>query len=129
MKKKAGEIIAICCAFVFGIFVGKEIFFVSPANDVVNSDAEANKIIEQDVSFSSDIKTDILTRHALPDLERMEVNDQDQYVNNKEVIKRLELLGIEKNSILYPELKLSDVEEEVNGIFTYDREINKIAQP
>ena len=25
--------------------------------------------------------------------------------------------------------QLSDVEEEVNGIFTYDRKINKIAQP
>lgn len=127
MKKKAGEIIAICCAFVFGIFVGKEIFFVSPANDVVNSDAEANKIIEQDVSFSSDIKTDILTRHALPDLERMEVNDQDQYVNNKEVIKRLELLGIEKNSILYPELKLSDVEEDISTLINgYNNERKKI---
>lgn len=120
-------IVAICCALILGVIIGKTNFFRENIHNVEEPTSEVetdtNIIIGQNVSFTSDVNTDILSRHSLPSLERMEKSDQDQYVNNLEVIKKLELLEIEKKDLLYPERTISDIENNVSIMEDgYDRE-------
>lgn len=116
MKKSIGAIIVIFCVFVSGMFLGKKVFFVPSSPDSENLNDETNITVEQNLNFTNDIKTDILTRHALPSLERMETIDQEQYVNSREVIKKLELLGIEKDAFLYPEITMSNIEKNISDL-------------
>lgn len=116
--KIAVGIIIVYCAVVFGIYLGKTGFFgmavhVTGAKMEEISDT-ADITLGENFSFTSDIDTDILSRHSLPSLERMEKGDQDQYVNNLQVIKKVELLGVGKRDFLYPEIKMSDIEKKVN---------------
>ena len=71
-----------------------------------------------DAGFSADIHTDIMTRHAFPSLERMEEKDQDQYVNCLQVIKKIEQIGLDASSFLYPELNLQKLEQSIRAIDT-----------
>lgn len=125
-KKIACAIIVIYCAVVCGIFLGKNFF--SPVDDIKYSDDKTNITVGQNLSFTSDINLDILTRHGLPSLERMEKNDQNHYVNSREIIKKMELLGIEKATVLYPELQIAAIEEnnrELNN--SYNMEKNRVS--
>lgn len=70
--------------------------------------------VGQNLSFTSDTGTDILSRHALPGFERMEKNDQDKYVNNLQVIKKAQLLGMGERDFLYPEIKMSYIEKDIS---------------
>ncbi len=80
------------------------------------------------VRFSNDINTDILTRHALPKFERMEAKDRKKLVDSLQVMKKIELLQIEKAAFLYPEKNLQNTEqsiaslcaEDLNGEITVD---------
>lgn len=128
IKKIIGAIIVIYCAIVFGIFLGKQFFYTSCDGDTEYSDAERNTTVGQNLNFTSDTDTDILTRHALPSLERMEKKEQEQYVNSREVIKRMELLGIEKDTVLYPEIQIADIEENIREINNgYDIEGERVS--
>lgn len=62
---------------------------------------------------ANDITVDIITRHAFPALERMEKSDQDTYVNCLQVIKKIEELGIDTSTLLYPELGLQKLEQTI----------------
>lgn len=120
--KIISAVIALGSAVVFGILLGKR-FIVPPDN----LNMEANIVVGQNSSFTYDIQTDILTRHALPSFERMETSDQDQYVNSREVIKKIENLGIDKNEFLYPEIRMSALQEKMKDLYNgYDLEAEKI---
>lgn len=128
MKKAkiAGLMTAICCAVVLGFFLGKMNFLGKFNRNIEESASEVNDetnvvVGGQNQSFTSDINTDILSRHSLPALERMEKSDQDQFVNNLEVLKKIELLGIEKSDLLYPENQIANIQNNVNLLMTgYD---------
>ncbi|MCM1415004.1 MAG: right-handed parallel beta-helix repeat-containing protein [bacterium] len=116
--KIAVGIIIVYCAVVFGVYLGKTGFFGTTVHDMGAEMEEVSDTAEvtvgENLSFTSDIDADILSRHALPGLERMEKGDQDQYVNNLQVIKKVELLGVGKRDFLYPEIKMSEIEERVS---------------
>lgn len=129
MKKKGkivGFMAAICCAIVLGICLGRTNILGKLSHNKEESTSEAsdetNVVIGgQNQSFTSDINMDILSRHSLPALERMEKNDQDQFVNNLEVVKRVELLGIEKKDLLYPENQIANIQKNVSLLMdSYD---------
>lgn len=138
MKKGriVGAVIVLYCTVVFGIFLGKTGFFGTATHtsiggneitteDTTNTETNIGMIEGQHLNFTSDINTDILSRHALPSLERMEKKDQEEYVNNLQVMKKIELLGIGKRDFLYPELKMSDIGKKIdvlNDIFNEDKE-------
>lgn len=139
MMKKGrivGAVIVLYCAVVFGVFLGKTGFFGTATHtsiggneitteDTTNIETNIGMIEGQHLKFTSDINTDILSRHALPSLERMEKSDQEKYVNNLQVMKKIELLGINKKDFLYPELKMSDIEKKIdvlNDMFNEDKE-------
>lgn len=138
MKKGriVGAVIVLYCTIVFGIFLGKTGFFGTATHkpiaeneitteDTTNTETNIGMIEGQHLNFTSDINTDILSRHALPSLERMEKNDQEKYVNNLQVIKKAKALGIGKRDFLYPELKMSDIGKKIdvlNDIFNEDKE-------
>lgn len=125
MKKKKiiCAIAIICCSMLFGVFLGKLVFRAR----AIHNNAETNDIsIEQNLYFTSDTDTDILSRHALPSLERMEKRDQDEFVNNLQVIKKAELLGIGKHDFLYPEISIANIENNarlLNDGFNSEREV------
>ena len=131
IRNIVGFMIVICCAVIFGMFLarmslwGKIVHKVKGSANEISD--ETNIVVGQDQSFTSDINIDILSRHSLPSLERMEKSDQDQYVNNLEVIKKIDLLGIEKNELLYPEKQMSSIEKNVSLIKdAYDLEGDRI---
>ena len=63
-----------------------------------------------------DITKDILTRHAFPKLERMEKKDQDTFVNSLQVLQKVKKLGIKPNTLLYPELNLQELEQQIQSM-------------
>lgn len=63
-----------------------------------------------------DITKDILTRHAFPKLERMEKKDQDTFVNSLQVLQKVKKLGIKPNTLLYPELNLKELEQQIQSM-------------
>lgn len=60
---------------------------------------------------ADDIKTNILSQHSLPSLERMDREDQEQYVDPLQVMQKIELLGLDTNDMLCPELSIAKIEE------------------
>lgn len=113
---KKGKIIvaifAVYCVTAFGI-----LFIKSDIKDSNNDNMEqiATEVTDdKNTSFTNDINTDILTRHALPRFERMEEDDQDEFVNSLQVIKKIELLKLDKEGFLYPERSISDIENNEN---------------
>lgn len=71
--------------------------------------------VEQ-VEFSNDINMDIISRHAYPELERMEENERSDLVDSLQVMRKIDLLGLDKKSFLYPELNLEKVEQTLSSI-------------
>ncbi len=123
MMKKGrviGFLVAVCCAVLLGMILGRQIVFDKHGLNMEESSTkeseDTNVIVGQDQNFTSDINTDILSRHSLPALERMEKNDQDQYVNGLEVIGKAALIGIDKEKLLYPEIMISDLEKRISVI-------------
>lgn len=115
MKKKGKIVVAVIglyCAVVLGVFLGKTNFFATNRHDMGVKVADVQE--EQNLIFTNDINTDVLTRHALPKFERMEVNDQNQFVNNLQVMKKIELLNLDKEGFLYPERAISNIENSSN---------------
>lgn len=72
--------------------------------------------IVEEVTYSSDIHTDILSRHAYPVLERMEESERNELVDSLQVMRKIDALGLDRNSFLYPELNLEEVEQTVSAI-------------
>lgn len=125
-KKIVGSIIVVCCVVVCCVFLAQTDLFRKAGSDQ-EQETESHTGKGQNLSYGSDTEADILSRHALPDFERMEKNDQDQYVNSLEVLKKAENLGIEKKELLYPKTKMSDIEKSVSAFRDrYDAESKKV---
>ena len=75
-----GFLVAVCCAVLLGMILGRQIVFDKHGLNMEESSTkeseDTNVIVGQDQNFTSDINTDILSRHSLPALERMEKNYQ-----------------------------------------------------
>lgn len=108
--KIIGAVVLICGAVVLGVFLGKGGFFGTAVRETAGMDAG------QEISFSSDVNVDVITRHALPSLERMEEGEQRELVDSLQVMKKMELLGLEQSAFLYPELNLEKVERAVEAM-------------
>lgn len=68
---------------------------------------------DQPAAVAADIRTNILSQHALPSLERMDREDQEQYVDPLQVIQKIELLGLDANDMLCPEISIAKIEEKI----------------
>lgn len=84
------------------------------SSDVVEETTEAaikpETAPDYEVIANNDKSMDIISRHSLPQLERMEKEDQDMYINNLQVIKKIEQLGLDAEDFLYPEISVSNIE-------------------
>lgn len=78
---------------------------------------------KQKVVYSCDINIDIISRHVLPLLERMEKNDQDIFVNSLLVMQKIGLLKLDTKKFLYPEKGISKIREGIDVL--YDRRNDK----
>lgn len=52
---------------------------------------------------TDNIAIDMLTRYQLPSLSRMEQEDQNSLVNNLQIIRKIEALGVDPDMMMYPE--------------------------
>lgn len=119
-RKKAAEAILVIMLAAACILGGcKDMGKEKPGSSVADNRQDTAQEGESggaDAGFSGDIHTDIMTRHAFPSLERMEEKDQDQYVNCLQVIKKIEQIGLDTSSFLYPELNLQKLEQSIQAI-------------
>jgi len=91
-------------------------------------DKEKNEKVEENNTvhhFSNDWNVDILTRHALPTLDRMQKEDQSKFVDSLQVMKKMEQLSIDKNHFLYPELNFASAEKICNENKIYTSSVEK----
>lgn len=65
----------------------------------------------EDSTENADTAANILIAHSLPSLDRMEPEDQEQYVNHLAVIQRIAALGLDVNDMLCPGTGIIRVEE------------------
>lgn len=77
-------------------------------------------VMPEDQAVPVEIKTDILSRHSLPGLERMDQEDREQYVDPLQVVRRIEELGLDTNEMLCPEISIAKIEELVGRLDACD---------
>lgn len=99
------------------------------SNDGINNvgqtgpEAEVGTELAENQSLAVGLKSDILSQHSLPGLERMDPEDQVQYVDPLRVIKRIEALGLDTAVILQPGAMIAVIEEHIgtldasNGVY------------
>lgn len=131
MKKGKIAIAAVIVYFIvaLGVYCGR-VNFSNTTDYTGNESVEyidntKDVIDEQQVIVDNDATTDIISRHALPALERMEKDDQDKYVNDLQVMRKIEQLGLDTKDFLCPEISISNIEDAVktlNNINYGDRE-------
>lgn len=69
----------------------------------------------EDISIdSSDESIDIITRYNLPTLSRMSEEDQEQYVNDLQVMKKMDVLNLKEEDFIYPEQNMKEVDSLLN---------------
>lgn len=61
-----------------------------------------------------DYSIDILTRYNLPDFSRMDADDQEEYVNNLQIMKKIQALDLKKEDFIYPEQNMESVKNAVD---------------
>lgn len=65
------------------------------------------------VSTDGDPHTDIISRYSLPNLSRMDTQEQEEYINDLQVIQRIKQLGLNEADILNPESSIEKIEAEL----------------
>ena len=63
--------------------------------------------------FSDDINIDIITRHGLPSLTRMDEQDREKYVDSLQVMKKFQALNLDEDSVLHPELNYKETKKSI----------------
>ena len=61
-----------------------------------------------------DYSIDILKRYNLPDFSRMDAEDQEKYVNNLQIMKKIQTLNLKKEDFVYPEQNMDSVKNAVD---------------
>ena len=61
-----------------------------------------------------DYSIDILKRYNLPDFSRMDADDQEKYVNNLQIMKKIQALDLKKEDFIYPEQNMESVKNTVD---------------
>lgn len=99
------------------------------SNDGISNIGQAGPEVEADTGLAENqppavgLKSDILSQHSLPGLERMDREDQVQYVDPLRVIKRIEALGFDTAIMLQPGVMIAAIEEHIetldasNGVY------------
>lgn len=77
---------------------------------------EIGQVAEE--NLKSDIDVDIILRYGFPKLERMGWVEQDEYVNNLQVIDRIDKLDLNKQEFLYPERVSAGIEDSISYLET-----------
>lgn len=107
-----------------GIYCNKMNMDGNVDNDTVDEVKEEESVdissaleeTQEGVIVAKDPNTDIISRYALPSLERMNAQEQEEYVNNLQVIKRIRQLGLQETDFLNPENVISNIEEKLRPL-------------
>lgn len=118
MKKFSHKVMILfaCILIVFNGCAIKEKEIMEENNQESDKLPDNEIVGNPQMGFSSDNNLDILSRHAYPALERMEKSDREELVESLQVIKKMELLNLDKNSFLYPELNLENAEQDLEAV-------------
>lgn len=91
-------------------------------SDASNKTTSENAPVETEEAYidQQDYSIDIITRYNLPKLSRMAEEDQEKYVNNLQVMKKIDALNLKEEDFIYPEQSLqtlnSSLEEKKNTL-------------
>lgn len=91
-------------------------------SDASNKPTSENAPVETEEAYidQQDYSIDIITRYNLPKLSRMAEEDQEKYVNNLQVMKKIDALNLKEEDFIYPEQSLqtlnSSLEEKKNTL-------------
>lgn len=77
--------------------------------------SEETTIISSEIMGDKELEGDILSQNNLPNFERMQTDDEQKYVNQLQVIKKKELLGLTKEDLLYPQENLESVRYKIEN--------------
>lgn len=83
---------------------------------------EEEVVAVEDITYStSDNSIDILSRYDLPSFVRMEETDREEYVNQLQIMKKIDSLHLDMEDFIYPEQSMEQVEQNIDSTFEQNK--------